>query len=58
MLVILVLSEVALWLVHLSWDRAVWVQALAGNITPCSLVKTLYFNAGNNPAMDYHIQRG
>ena len=59
----------ASWLV-----RSTPVRALAGDIVSCSLGKTLYshgaslhpgvqmgtgeFNAGGNPAMDYHLIQG
>jgi len=64
---------VASWLVRLSPDRAVRVQALAGDIMLCSwatiyshsayirrglLIGTGEFNAGGYPAMDQHLIQG
>ena len=46
----------ASWLLRSSPDRAVRVRALAGDIVLCTLAR--HFNAGGNPAMDYHPFKG
>ena len=67
-------GAVASWLVRSSPDRAVWVRALAGGHCVVFLGKTLNshsaslhpgvqmgtgeFNAGGNPAMDWHPIQG
>ena len=49
------------WLVRSTPDRVVRVRVLAGDIVLCSRAThfTGEFNAGGNPAMDWHpIQEG
>ena len=48
----------ALWLVRLSPDRAVWVRRRPGRGQCVVFLGIGEFNAGGNPAMDWHPIQG